>query len=84
MRIRAPQRIDLGFDRARAHPVLPHRAPEHYPHRFSKHLATRHPSTSSVKSRRPRHKVRTPGIPSFVRFSGSSPERAQPIEITQI
>src|SRR6266436_9012451 len=41
---------------------------DHYPHRFSKRLATRQPSTSNVKSRRPRHKVRTPGIPSFLRF----------------
>jgi hypothetical protein len=39
--------------------------PDHYPYRFSKHLATRQPSTSNVKSRRPRHKVRTPGIPSL-------------------
>ena len=38
---------------------------DHYPHRFSKRLATRQPSTSNVKSRRPRHKVRTPGIPSL-------------------
>ena len=42
--------------------------PDHYPQRFSKRLATRQPSTSNVKSRRPRHKVRTPGIPSLVRF----------------
>ncbi len=41
---------------------------DHYPHRFSKRLATRQPSTSNVKSRRPRHKVRTPGIPSLRRF----------------
>ena len=41
---------------------------DHYPHRFSKRLATRQPSTSNVKSRRPRHKARTPGIPSFVRL----------------
>ena len=27
---------------------------DHYPHRFSKRLATRQPSTSNVKSRRPR------------------------------
>jgi transposase-like protein len=38
---------------------------DHYPYRFSKRLATRQPSTSNVKSRRPRHKVRTPGIPSL-------------------
>ena len=44
------------------------RKPDHYPHRFSKRLATRQPSTSNVKSRRPRHKARTPGIPSFVRL----------------
>ncbi len=34
-------------------------------HRLSKRLATRQPSTSNVKSRKPRHKVRTPGIPSL-------------------
>jgi len=28
---------------------------DHYPHRLSKRLATRQPSTSNVKSRRPRH-----------------------------
>src|SRR6266498_4421209 len=39
--------------------------PDHYPHRFSTRLATRQPSTSNVKSRKPRHKVRTPGIPSL-------------------
>ncbi len=44
------------------------RRPDYYPQRFSKRLATRQPSTSNVKSRRPRHKVRTPGIPSLVRF----------------
>jgi hypothetical protein len=38
----------------------PRLRPDHYPHRFSKRLATRQPSTSNVKSRRPRHKVRTP------------------------
>jgi len=42
-----------------------HLRPDHYPHRLSKRLATRQPSTSNVKSRRPRHKVRTPGIPSL-------------------
>src|SRR6266849_10845863 len=41
---------------------------DHYPHRFSKRRATRQPSTSNVKSRSPRHKVRTPGIPSLRRF----------------
>ena len=43
----------------------PHPPADHYPHRLSKRLATRQPSTSNVKSRRPRHKVRTPGIPSL-------------------
>ncbi len=51
--------------------------PDHDPHRFSKRLATRQPSTSKVKSRRPRHKVRTPGIPSLVRFR-CPPETARP------
>src|SRR5882724_4906444 len=48
--------------------IVLHQGADHYPHRLSKRLATRQPSTSNVKSRRPRHKVRTPGIPSLRRF----------------
>src|SRR5712691_470111 len=47
------------------HGKTPSYRSDHYPYRFSKRLATRQPSTSNVKSRRPRHKVRTPGIPSL-------------------
>src|SRR5438874_2103964 len=54
----------LGVSEADAATVVaPLEEADHYPHRLSMRLATREPSTSNVKSRRPRHTVRTPGIP---------------------